>query len=314
MLNGECKIPTFYLNIVTDWCHNVQTSISRHLFIWYNKGIRIGFQPRLIKEFYENGIRYVGDIMECEDKMALFNKLVKKGVPKNKWLQWQGTVQAVKKYCKNITVNVSCTSSVDVKFQIANRDIEQCNSKFIYNNIVAPPEEVSVGRADKYVKCEEEYQNIYTRPVRLIQDVKTREFQYRFVHDILVNKYWLYKWKLVENDKCRWCKSNTETLYHTFWECQVARHFWKEFNDHFSGFNIAVVDPTTVFYGSDDELQCCLIFAAKRYLYKCIYNEIIPTFNVYAKKIHYMKTIEEQIAMKSVRKMQKWNVKWMPLL
>ena len=27
-------------------------------------------------------------------------------------------------------------------------------------------------------------------------DVRIRDFQYRFLHDILVNNYWLFKWRL----------------------------------------------------------------------------------------------------------------------
>ena len=66
------------------------------------------------------------------------------------------------------------------------------------------------------------YQRSHTIPV----DTKTKDFQYRFVHDILINRYWLYKWKLKDNAKCTYCNADSETIEHMFWSCDKSQEFW----------------------------------------------------------------------------------------
>jgi len=312
LIGSGCKIPVFYVNAIRDWCQHVQTGVDRKRFIWYNKDIRVNGTATFMKEFYERGIKYVGDIVQYKNSMQLFNVLVKKGLSKTKWLRWQSIVQAVKQYCKRENICETVDESEVVKFQITETDIEQCNSKFMYNTIVNGENNVCIGRSNKHVKEVNEWQQIYTRPMRMIQDVKTRDFQYRFLHDILVNKYWLYKWKIVDNNVCRLCKQCTEDLLHLFWDCEITKQFWKEFNEHFNVYDITV-DKEIVFYGSENELGCCLVFAAKRHVYKCVYDERIPTFKEYMNKVYYMKMMEEQIA-NNAKKHKRWEKKWMPLL
>ena len=47
----------------------------------------------------------------------------------------------------------------------------------------------------------QDWSESYTRPQRLITDVRTREFQYKFMQDVLVNKYWLFNWKISNEEK-----------------------------------------------------------------------------------------------------------------
>ena len=63
-------------------------------------------------------------------------------------------------------------------------------------------------------------------PFSLFSDTYTRAFQYKFLNNILVNRYWLHKWKIEKDDKCIWCNKYSDTLIHSFWECEHIKVFW----------------------------------------------------------------------------------------
>jgi len=309
----ETRVPLFYVKMLHDWCKSVKTSVERKHFIWYNQNITVCNQPVLYRDMYEIGIRYISDMLDTAGKWLPFEKLIEKGISKSKWLLWQGLVKNVQYYCNHHNVhpvNVECSG--DIKFLINEKSIDECTSKFMYNYIRDQPD-VHKGRTGRYVTPNSEWQEVYTRPVRLIHDVRTREFQYRFIHDILINNYWLYKWKLVDSEICRWCKKGTENIYHVFWDCQVIKRFWKDLNEYCSKRDVQSVDEVSVFYGDENELLCCVIYAAKRYVYKCLYMEQIPSFNECIKRIDYIRMIEYNIALRK-NKIRSWNMKWKPLL
>jgi hypothetical protein len=66
------------------------------------------------------------------------------------------------------------------------------------------------------------------RANKIPMDTKTKDFQYRFIHDILSNKYWLHKWKVKESAECTYCNhhSESETIEHLFWSCDQSQLFW----------------------------------------------------------------------------------------
>ena len=121
------------------------------------------------------------------------------------------------------------------------------------------------------------WEEVYIRPHKYKMSTQICEFQYRCIHDILVNNYWLYKWNLSESNLCRLCGSHIETIYHIFWECQFSQHFWDTLNCHFNGKLRNEININDVFFGNNDNLTCTIIFNAKRYIYVSFNKEEVPT-------------------------------------
>jgi len=314
LLSVHNKIPLFYVNLIHDWCHIVETTECRRNFIWYNREIKIDRQPVLFKEFYAIGIRYVHDIFDQHGRVKSFEAIVNMGLSRSRWLKWQGLVKAVKSYCKYANVRSPSKAKDDMNYYVMGKDVQKCTSKEIYASSLS--NDTHVGRAEIYVEGSLflDWKQIYSRPTRLIQDVKTREFQFRFLHDILINRYWLNKWKIVDNNACRWCEQGTEDILHIFWECKAAKGFWGQFVKQVKRkTDTATLTVFDVFFGNENELICSLVFKAKRYLYKCIYKEQLPVFSAYWIEIMYVKQIEKEIAIKSC-KVEKWSSKWKPFL
>lgn len=142
---------------------------------------------------------------------------------------------------------------------------------------------------------------IYIRANKIPVDTRTKEFQYRFLNNILVNKYWLCKWKLKEDDLCKWCNDGTEDLLHVFWECTFVIQFWHYFERWCKDMQFTELSLTKhdVFFGVDDILLCTLIFAAKRHLHQAIFANRPPSFEAYKRQVENMKKVELRIAMEN---------------
>ena len=146
---------------------------------------------------------------------------------------------------------------------------------------------------------------MYTRPHRLITDVRTRVFQYKFLQDILVNKYWLFKWNISNDNICILCKNDKDNLNHRFWECIYVKQFWIDFNNYYERRLEMKVVKEMVFFGYENMLLCTLIFAAKQYIHCCVCREEVPKFTQFLDKVCYMKSIEEQICKRNFT-LEKW--------
>ena len=56
-----------------------------------------------------------------------------------------------------------------------------------------------------------------------------KAFQYKVLNSILFINKKLCKVGYIQDDKCSLCKTDSESLYHIFFECRHSKQFWKEF-------------------------------------------------------------------------------------
>ena len=50
--------------------------------------------------------------------------------------------------------------------------------------------------------------------------------QMKILHRILPTNAWLFKCNLTNTKSCTFCKINTETIQHLFWECPITKSLW----------------------------------------------------------------------------------------
>ena len=68
------------------------------------------------------------------------------------------------------------------------------------------------------------FKNFYILPYKTVSDSKIHVFQYKLLHRILACKHNLFKWKIIDNDKCTHC-NEIETIEHLFYNCSQAKSF-----------------------------------------------------------------------------------------
>lgn len=154
----------------------------------------------------------------------------------------------------------------------------------------------------------------YIRANTLPISTKTREFQYKFLQDILVNSYWLFKWKLKESSLCDICKRDIDNTIHVFWDCNYTKNFWEQFtewwNNKYSA-NIVTLDIKTIFFGCKNHTLCEFIFLAKQYIYYKRVQSEPPDMNTWLLYMTKVKAIELAMA-KQNNAVEHWLEKWEP--
>ena len=70
----------------------------------------------------------------------------------------------------------------------------------------------------------------------------SREFQFKVIHRYLPVNSVLYKWKLVDSERCTYCFIHKETLDHLFYECSYAKNLFYKIEEWLK--NTGVVMPT----------------------------------------------------------------------
>ena len=60
-----------------------------------------------------------------------------------------------------------------------------------------------------------------------------RAFQYKVLNSILFTNTKLFKIGFITEDKCSFCKSDSETLSHLVFDCIKTKRFWRDFESYF---------------------------------------------------------------------------------
>ena len=109
--------------------------------------------------------------------------------------------------------------------------IENLDSKEIYQMIVTcnfkePIAKDRWNHKEHMHIDESEWKCIYNAIYKTSIDRYSREFQYKVINRYLPVNSLLYKWKLIETNKCSYCGMFEENLSHLFVECTIARNLY----------------------------------------------------------------------------------------
>ena len=319
-VQGKLK-SEFYTDILKLWSKLGNTTpIEKEQCIWYNKEILIGSQTVYYKNFSDVGINYVGDLYRANRTPKTFQFWLSQGLQKGDYLKWLGLTKATKKLLVNCNKEdedamsvTTCTIGVGHKekkmLEVLTKDVYQMLTCEILSTSAVKP------RVARYLDTDTEninWQDIFSFVKLNTVDTKSKEFQFMFLHDILPTKYWLYKWKIEDDDRCTFCNSHTETLSHLFWDCVHVKALWleieiwvKQIMDH--QINI---DKETVFLGCKSALLHTLITVAKRHIFQSRCKKKQPNMNLYHANVRSLMKTEIYIARrnhKQIKLLDKWE-------
>ena len=110
--------------------------------------------------------------------------------------------------------------------------------------------------------------------------------QFKILNLIVATNCYLKKVKIKDNDLCDFCKIEKEDVYHLFYECNVVRKFWREFECY---WNIKTGHPfklslKEIILGKTDlqgDLLNYCILVAKQYILTSKSNYASPSFNLF---------------------------------
>ena len=85
-----------------------------------------------------------------------------------------------------------------------------------------------------------DWKNIYLTPIKSTIDTILRDFQYKFLMQIIPTNSFLLKCKISNTNLCDFCNRNIETVKHLFWECHHSQHFWSQLKTFLLGLGILI--------------------------------------------------------------------------
>ena len=141
-----------------------------------------------------------------------------------------------------------------------------------------------------------------------------KAFQFRILNSILFTNSKLLKIGYRTENLCSFCKRESETIRHFFWDCPYSNSFWKCVESYYFGLRKQLVHLTLKeiwigFLSSECPLLNYLILIGKIYLWSCRRNEVLPTINSFIVRIKGKYEVEKYIWTKN-KSLQKLMDKW----
>ena len=155
--------------------------------------------------------------------------------------------------------------------------IDKAASKDIYGEIRFKDENTPTAQA-KYTELYPseclEWNEIYNLPFKVLNDTKSREFQYKILNRYLTTNAFLYKIGLIASPLCAFCGAESESLEHLLITCLFTSDFWLDFICWCRDVNIVLdglcnIDKLFGIWNREEDfllLNHLLIIAKKTYL------------------------------------------------
>jgi exonuclease III len=239
----------FWKDVFSAWQHvtkkieqdkNVKFKIFT-LPIWYNSSINIGGKCIFIKNWYQHGVKIVGDFLS--DDNSFLSKYMfeqKFHISDISVMQYNSVISALSKCFKVLKIERTCilkTCFPYLPFYFENILPNVRCTNIIYNCINTT--EVTPTSIPKW-KLElspHGINDICLRDVfkvcfKTTSDSSVQWLQYRLLHRILPVGYYLKKIHVKSTDICNLCKTETETLQHIFVSCSEVLTLWSALSLH----------------------------------------------------------------------------------
>ena len=202
--------------------------------IWNNKDIRINNKSVFYKNFFESGIIYVNDLLFELNNIDSYN-VISNIINKTNFLVWAGLRHSIPSHLKT---NTNTVLEISLSLMINNMvfDVLEKTSKHYYSLLISTkakfPNNAQVLKHDFNLN-EEQLKKVFILPHIVSSEPYVRAFQYKVLNAILFTNTKLFKIGFIIEDKCSFCKSNSETLSHLLFDCIKTKNFWRDFESYF---------------------------------------------------------------------------------
>ena len=131
-----------------------------------------------------------------------------------------------------------------------------------------------------------------------------KAFQCKVLNSILYTNAKLFKIGYTAEDKCTFCKSESETLIHLFFNCVYSKLFWKDFEFYYYSvlnklLHLSLQDILTGIIAEQCPLLNYFLLIAKLHLWDCRRSQIRSTIAGFKTKIKLKFETEKYICTKN---------------
>jgi len=247
------NLPPFYIQMFLAYQEiykDIPTMASaiKEESLWCNKLIKANNFTLFYREWFEAGIKYVGDVVDDAGELLQPEQLESKyNVHIKNFLQYFSLRQSIpydwKKSLRGITdkdsvynqetimpsVQVDEDHCIDIVF-LPSKDLYWLFIKGKKPKIMAN----EMFWENEYKVCPETWQELYYLPYTAVRETKLQSFQYKILQLIYATGLKLSQWRIKTTSNCSLCLV-TDTLAHHFVDCKRLTFFWKPFCKWWNG-------------------------------------------------------------------------------
>ena len=314
----------FLQDIILAWSKiNFDSSEKKNIgkeLLWNNSFIKNGGRPFFNQVWYERGIQFIEHIYDFRKKEFFkFSEIVDLYDLSHKYFLFYNSLVASiltewKVKLKTEMMNIQRPKTL-LMTSLEKKHI----NKYLYQHQFQKDVKIKVKQEDKWINIFNDpnldWKHIYLTPIRATIDTTLRDFQYKFIMQIIPTNTFLLKCKISNSNLCDFCNNSIETVVHLFWECQHSQHFWSQLKTFLTEFNIDIdFNYKIICFGKQNDqnknvLVNFIIISAKYFIFKNKYAKTIPNFQCFKNFLFKRIEIEKVIAMEK-DKLEQHRVKW----
>ena len=268
--------------------------------IFYNHNLQIGGKSFFFKSWFDKGIRFVNDLyhngkpLTLEDLEHCYNIKVNPlhYLSVSKVTQhYMRTKTQQKKHLKIPLPFIPHILEPFTKIKSGGRVFYD----HLNNNLVHPTSKAKW--ETQYNISSNQWKLFYSQPFNLTKDSSLQWLQIRILHRIIpVNKY-LFTLKLKNSQECTFCKSESETIQHLFYNCVVTKRLIDTIESILLNGNITVQWNETSFLFSDNSREVAILsLYMKQYIFIKRNLGLLPDIHSFKKFIKHKLDVNRYIA------------------
>ena len=315
---------SFWRNVLESWCsynYYVDTYTENQI-VWYNSRIKIGNKLLYWKDVHSKGLLYLHQLFQdgcfkpAEQVLQEFGlttmryNSLKSSIP----FEWKDFFQDTG---KELFLPLRPHSYHKV---LREKHLSQKIYRFIAEDVMIVHNKylkwrIELGESLCGSLCEYGYEHKVLYKVTNV--AKYRSFQYRLLQRGIVTNIQLYKWKIIEQDKCSFCSETAESLVHLFCLCPIVRVIWTEFENYvLQQFRIPEINLhpkciilNTVVGTKRNHVVNFLCLVTKQYIYRQRCLGLSLSFANLKAIFSHIHNVEKYVAIKNDKLSAHW-AKW----
>ena len=324
------SFPLFYMDIVRFWCEissspPITSSSILSECVYNNAHITIA-NSTINYNFLGNIPLFVKNFFDEEGLAMSWNSFKRVHMlPQKLYFKWLQLLDCLPVKWKEIIKldrgrsRILCDLQPHLIFKASILAINKFSSQEFYKIFLC--RKSSTPTSQKYIQNMLGNQNlpwkqIYNLPRAVTIDVYTRIFQYKCLNNILYLNNALYKMKITDTPLCSYCKEETETQCHLFYECVNTKMLWHYVVNFFqTKIDLPPITVQSAFVGfldvtkDDYVIANVILLSFKITLYKQR-NKQNPTLETIVKNINKREIIEKSISFDDPFKRKIHLIKW----
>ena len=310
------ELPVFYKNIF-EYFKELGGNINKKTILWNNTNIKINNKLLYIKEWRQNGLLYVSQLIENNKVICVDRLKLKFSLRSVNLLVYNAIKLQIHKLLKEETSknNIFDNNNIDFDTNIFKLQNEYLNvglakCKDYYKLIIKS--KIEPASSHKYwekakITNSPVYQNSMTLACMSCKESSLLAFHFKMIHNILPTGENLKKWGIKRSDLCPKC-GECETMVHLLFKCQDTKQTLKCIMDIIKcqPLNDEMQNLNTFVFGTQNQQINYLFLFIKIYIYEMRKNEKIFDETHFKKEIA-LRIFADETSLPGHKFIMKWG-------